>query len=91
MTYKPSIKNVEDTSRKSMSDKDACCYVPVQKFTIALAMLVTARYCKNCRDKCEDCEIARMYSKLKWSIAQAPMFDEEFNVLEPPKTEGENE
>lgn len=88
MKHKPSLGNVKYAVRKSMSDKDACCYVPVQKFTIALAMLATARCCQNCRDKCEECEIATMYRKLKWSIAQSPMFDEEFNVLEPPKTEG---
>lgn len=90
MTHKPSLRNMKDTVRKSMSDKDACCYVPVQKFTIAMAMLATAKCCDSCRDKCEECEIATMYRKLKWSIAQAPMFDNEFNVLEPP-TKGGND
>lgn len=59
MTYKPSIKNVKDTVRKSMPEKDALFYVPVQKLTIALAMLATARYCGNCREKCETVRLLR--------------------------------
>ncbi len=81
---KLTVKDTSEIAQKNMSDADALCYVPIQKFTIAMAMLVTAKYCGKCGAKnCKGCEVRVLSEKLKTSIAFEPMFDENFNVLEP--------
>ncbi len=81
---KPTERDARDAVRKSMSEADAPCYVPVQKFTIAIAMLATTRCCMECSGNCNGCEIPVMYEKLKTSIGYPPIFDADFNVLTPP-------
>lgn len=89
---KPTVKNAQKVFQKNMSDADALCYVPIQKFTIAMAMLVTARYCGNCGTKnCKKCQVKVLEKKLTESIGLEPMFDENFNVLEPPKSNREKD
>ena len=82
---KPTERAVRSFVRGYMTDADCLHYVPVQKFTIAMAMLVTARHCRNCNGFCEKCEISVMAGKLKFSMRLQPMFDGDFNVLPPPK------
>lgn len=84
-------KGVKDIVRGNMTDADCLHYVPIQKFTIAMAMIVAARHCRDCVGDCNDCEVSVMADKLDDAIRLPPMFDEDFNLLPPPKdgkTEG---
>lgn len=76
-------KTVDDITR-NMKDADALCYVPVQKMTVAVAMLVASRYCKMCgNDACGECEVRTLSEKLKDAIGLEPIFDEDFNLIVP--------
>ena len=80
------IKEAKAVVRANMDDKSSVCYVPVQKFTLAMSMLLVAKWCRKCKDgDCKDCTIRTLGEKLKESIVFEPMFDENFNLLDPPK------
>lgn len=81
-------KEALDAVKAGMTDENCLHYVPVQKLTIAIAMHVTERYCRECGAwDCEECTVSTMAEKLKVAIGQPAMFDENFNLLPPPKEE----
>ena len=84
-------KDVKTIVRENMTEADACCYVPVQKLTIAIALLGLSKMCANCdSEDCTDCTIEDVTNKLAEAIGCRAMFDEEFNLLPPPcESEGE--
>lgn len=83
---RPTKKHVKEVVRASMSDSDAACYVPVQKFTLSMAMLAIAHQCRSCesRRNCCGCLMPQVMKKLELAIGMPPMFDEDFNLLPPP-------
>ena len=68
-------KTVERLVREGMSEEDALCYVPIQKFTVAMCMLAVSDACRGCgsRKGCEWCETP-------------PMLDED-GIPIPPRKE----
>ena len=83
---RPTKKRVKEVVRANMSDSDAACYVPVQKFTLSMAMLAIANQCRSCgsRRDCGGCLMPTTLEKLEHAIGLPPMFDENFNLLPPP-------
>lgn len=81
-------KTVERLVREGMSEEDALCYVPIQKFTVAMCMLAVSDACRGCgsRKGCEWCEKSMLGRKLAAVVKTPPMLDED-GIPIPPRKE----